>query len=74
MRYPYILEIKYLLVASFAGIFSWSVGCLFCFVDGSFCYTKPRKFDWSHLCMFTFTSVALGGRPKKNNVFGSAML
>ena len=74
MRYPYILEIKYLLVASFPGIFSWSVGCLFCFVDGSFCYTKPRKFDWSHLFMFTFTSVALGGRPKKNNVFGSAML
>ena len=49
VRYLYILEIKYLLVASFAGIFSWSVSCLFSFVDGSLCYTKPHKFDWSHV-------------------------
>ena len=42
-----ILEVKHLLVTSFANIFSHSVGffVLFCFVDGFLCYTKACKFD-----------------------------
>ena len=41
----YILEIKCLSVASFAAIFSHSVGCLFRFFFGFLCYVKVCKFD-----------------------------
>jgi len=40
MNCLYILEIKPLLVASFANIFSRSVGCLFVFVYGFLCCAK----------------------------------
>ena len=41
----YTLEIKPLLVASFAKIFSHSVGCFFCFVNGFLCFAKAFEFN-----------------------------
>ena len=44
MKYLYILEIKALLVASLADIFSHSVNCLFAIYDFP-CCAKACKFD-----------------------------
>ena len=54
----YILEIKPLPVASFANIFSHSVGCLFVFFMVSFAVQKLVSLPMSHL--FIFISIALG--------------
>ena len=53
-----ILEINALLVASFANIFSHSVGCLFVFFMVSFAVQKLVSLLMSHL--FIFISIALG--------------
>ena len=59
MGYVYILEIKLLLVALFATVFSSSIGCLFIFVKVSFAVLKLKV--RSHLLIFGFISIALGG-------------
>ena len=64
----YILEIKPLLVASFANIFSQSLGCLFVLLMVSFAVQKLISFMRSHLFIFAFISIALGDRPKKTLV------
>ena len=56
----YILEIKPLLVASFANIFSHSVGCLFILLIVSFAVQKLVSLIRSCLFIFVFISVALG--------------
>ena len=54
----YILKIKPSSVASFANIFSHSVGCLFVFFMVSFAVQKLVSLLMSHL--FIFISIALG--------------
>ena len=61
----YILEIKLLLVASFANIFSHPVGCLFILFMVSFALQKLISLVRSCLFIFAFISVALGDRPKE---------
>ena len=61
----YILELKPLLVASFANIFSHSVGCLFILFTVSFAVQKLMSLTRSHLFIFAFISIALGDWPKK---------
>ena len=60
MSYLYILEINPLLVASFANIFSHSVGCLFVLFMVSFAVQKLVSLIRSHLFIFAFISIALG--------------
>ena len=60
MSYLYILEIKPSLAASFANIFSQSVGCLFILFMVSFAVQKLVSLLRSHLFIFAFISVALG--------------
>ena len=64
----YILEIKSLSVASFANIFSHSVGCLFILFMVSFAVQKLVGLIWFHLFIFVFISIALGDWPKKTLV------
>ena len=64
----YILEIKPLLVASFANIFSWSVGCLFILFTVSSAVQKLVRLIRSHLFISAFISIALGDWPKKTMV------
>ena len=59
-----ILEIKPLSVASFANIFSHSVGCLFILLMISFAVKKLLSLIRSHLFIFAFVSFALGGWSK----------
>ena len=66
MSYLYILEIKPLAVASFANIFSQSVGGLFMFLMVSFAVQKLISLIRPHLLIFI--SVALGDSPKKTLV------
>ena len=61
----YILEIKLLLVTSFANIFFWSLGCLFILFMVSFAVQKLVSLIRSHLYIFPFISIALGDWPKK---------
>ena len=61
----YILEIKPLLVASFANIFSQFIGCLFVLFVTPFAVRKLLCLIRSHLFIFAFISVALGDWPKK---------
>ena len=61
----YILEIKPLSVASFANIFSHSLGCLFVLFMVSFAVQKLIRLIRSHLFIFAFISFALGDWPKK---------
>ena len=61
----YILEIKPLLVASFANIFSQFIGCLFVLFMTPFAVWKLLCLIRSHLFIFAFISVALGDWPKK---------
>ena len=61
MSYLYIFEINFLSVALFAIIFSHSEGCLFTFLTVSFIAQKLLSFIRSHLLIFPFISIALGG-------------
>ena len=62
----YILEIKPLLVASFANIFSQSIGCLFVLFMVSFAVQKLISLIRSHLFILAFISIALGAGLKKH--------
>ena len=55
-----ILEIKLWSIASFANIFSQSVGCLFALFMVSFAVQKLVSLIRSHLLICVFISVALG--------------
>ena len=57
----YILEINPLSVVSFAIIFSRSEGCLFTLLIVSFAVQKLLHLIRSHLFIFAFISIALGG-------------
>ena len=61
----YILEINPLSVDSFANIFSHSEGCLFVLLVVSFALQKLLSFSRSHLFIFVFISITVGGGPKK---------
>ena len=61
----YILEIKPLLVALFANIFSHFVGCLFILFMVSFAVQKLLSLIRSHLFIFAFVSITVGDRSKK---------
>ena len=57
----HILEINSLSVASFAIIFSYSEGCLFTLLRVSFFVQKLLNLIKSHLLIFAFISITLGG-------------
>ena len=57
----YILEINPLSVDLFANIFSYSEGCLFIVFIASFAVQKLLSFIRSHLFIFVFISITLGG-------------
>ena len=61
----YILKINPLSVDSFANVFSHSEGCLFILFIVSFAVQKLLTFIRSHLFIFAFISVTLGGGSKK---------
>ena len=61
----HILEINPLSVASFANIFSHSEGCLFILFMVSFDVQKLLSFIRSHLFIFVFISLTLGGGSKR---------
>ena len=61
----YALEINPLSVASFVIIFSHSEGCLLIVFIISFAVQKLLHLIWSHLCIFVFISITLGGRSKR---------
>ena len=65
MSCSYILEINPLSVASFANIFSPSEGCLFVLFMVSFAVQKLLSFTGSHLFIFVFSFLTLGGGSKK---------
>ena len=58
------LEINPLSVASFANIFSYSEGCLFILFMVFFAVQKLLSFIRSHLFIFVFISISLGGGSK----------
>ena len=60
-----MLEINPLSVASFANIFSHSEGCLFVLFTVSFAVKKILSFIRSHLFIFGFISITLGGGSKR---------
>ena len=57
----YIFEINSLSVASFAIIFSYSEGCIFTLLIVSFIVQKLLNLIRSHLFIFAFISITLGG-------------
>ena len=61
----YILEINALSVASFANIFSHSEGCLFILFMVYFAVQRLLSFIRSHLFIFVFISISLGGGSKR---------
>ena len=61
----WILEMNPLSLASFVNIFSHSEGCLFVSFMVSFAVQKHLSFIWSHLYIFVFISIFLGGGSKK---------
>ena len=61
----YVLEINPLSVASFANMFSHSEGCLIILFMVSFAVQKLLSFIRSHLFIFVFISISLGGWSKK---------
>ena len=61
----YILEVNPLSVASFANIFSRFEGCLFILFIVSFAVQKLLSFIRSHLFIFVFIFITLGGGSKK---------
>ena len=54
-----------LLIASFANIFCHSVGCLFVLFMVFFAVQKLLSLIWSHLFIFVFIFITLGGESKK---------
>ena len=65
MSFLYILETNLLWVASFANIFSHSEGCLFVLFMVSFTVQKLLSLIRSHLLVFLFIFITLGGGSKK---------
>ena len=65
MNCLYSLKINPLSVASFANIFSHSVGCLFILFMVSFAVQKLLSLIRSHLFIFAFVSITVGDRSKK---------
>ena len=61
----YILEINPLSVSSFANIYSHSEGCLFILFMVSFAMQKLLSVIRSHLFIFVFISISLGGGSKR---------
>uniref|UniRef100_A0A8C0CZE9 Uncharacterized protein n=1 Tax=Balaenoptera musculus TaxID=9771 RepID=A0A8C0CZE9_BALMU len=61
----YILEINPLSVDSLANIFSRSESCLFVLFVVSFALQKLLNFIRSHLFIFVFISITVGGGSKK---------
>ena len=61
----YILEINRLSIDAFANIFFYSEGSLFILFMVSFAVQKLLSFIRSHLFIFVFISITLGGGPKK---------
>ena len=61
----YILEINPLSVDSFANIFSHSDGCIFVLFIVSLAVQKLLSFIRSHVFIFVFISITLGGGSKK---------
>ena len=57
----YIFEINSLSVASFAVVFSHSEGCLFTLLIVYFIVQKLLSLIGSHLFIFAFISITLGG-------------
>ena len=57
----YIFEINFLSVALFTIIFSHSEGCLFTLLIVSFIVQKLLSLIRSHLFIFAFISIILGG-------------
>ena len=57
----YIFEINSLSVVSFAIIFSHSEGCLFTLLIVSLVVQKFLHLVWSHLFIFSFIYITLGG-------------
>ena len=64
MRCLYILEINSLSVTSFANVFSHSTFCLFILLMVSFAVQKLLSLIRSHLFIFVFISITLGGSSK----------
>ena len=62
----YVLEINPLSVASLANICSHSEGCLFILFRVSFVVQKLLSFIRSHLFIFVFILITLGGGSKKD--------
>ena len=60
-----MLEINPLSVDSFANIFSHSVGCLFILFRVSFAVQKLLSLIKSHLFIFVFIVITLGGGSEK---------
>ena len=61
MSYLYILEINPLSVVSFTIIFSHSEGCFFTLFIVSFVVQNLLSLIRSHLIIFVFISITLGG-------------
>ena len=62
----YILEINPLSIGSFANIFSHSEGCFFILFMVSFAVQKLLSFIRSHLFIYVFILITLGGGSKKD--------
>ena len=65
LGYLYILEINPLSVASFASISSHSMGCVFLWFMVSSAVQKFLYVIMSHLFIFAFIFITLGGGSKK---------
>ena len=65
MNCLYILEIDPFSVASFANIFSHSEGCLFVLFMVSFTVQKLLSLLRSHLLIFVFIFITVGGGSEK---------
>ena len=65
MSYLYISGINDFLIASFANIFSHSVGCLFILFMISFVVQKPLRLIKSYLFILVFISITLGDGLKR---------
>ena len=66
MSCSYVLEINPLSIDSFANIFSHSEGCLFILFIVSFAVQKLLSLIRSHLFIFVFISITLGGGSKRS--------
>ena len=66
MNCLYILQINHLYIVSFANIFSHSEGCLFVLFMFSYGMQKLLSLLRSHLFIFVFISITLGGGSKRS--------